>query len=325
MGKKAITPDEDPHLASISQKTAMVRDKARAVFLGYKTGLLLYGAGGMGKSWTIEDEARVTGVALRRATRVLTPRGVYEQLRRHPMDVHLFEDNEQLLKKDDALTVLREATWTVERTDNVRDDGRFPDRRVTWRRNGDPNEFVFSGGIIITQNEKPPANSRVAALLTRLRPFELVVAGAELLSLAKHLAATAPPRILGYQMAPEDCSEVLAFLTAVAEEFGHPIDMRLVKQAYEEYCQFQNADSHVHWEEHIRSLVTQRAPRHFAHAVDLSGSTRRECQERDRGIVRAILDETQDSAEQVRLWQERTKKAKSMFYERRKEILRLGS
>jgi hypothetical protein len=313
----------DPHLLSIQRKTAMVRDKVRAVFLGYKTGVLLWGTGGAGKSWTVEDEARLTGVVLRRATGVLTPRALYEQLRRHPLDVHLIEDNEQLLKKDEAVTVLREATWTVERNDNVRDDGRFPDRRVTWGRTRDPNDFVFSGGVVITQNEKPPANSRVAALLTRLRPFEFAVSDAELLTLAKHLAVTAPPRIMGYQMTPEDCAEVLALLTSIATEIGHPLDMRLVAQAYEEYCQFQNGDARVGWHDHVRALVTQRAPRLFGSAVDTSGSTRVERQERDREVVRAILSETTDAREQVRLWRERTGKGQSMFYERKKEVERL--
>lgn len=170
----------------------MVRDKLRGVFLGYKTGLLIYGGGGSGKSWTVEDEARATGVVLRRSTGVLTPRALYEQLRRHPLDIHLIEDNEQLLAKDDAVTVLREATWTVERDDNARGDGRSPDRRVTWGRSRDPNDFLFSGGVVITQNAKPPANGRVAALLTRLWPFEFAVTDAELLTLARHLAATAP-------------------------------------------------------------------------------------------------------------------------------------
>src|SRR5687768_8392892 len=142
-------PEDDPLLEGIRKKTAMVRDKLRAVFLGYNTGLLLSGGGGVGKSWTVEDEATATGVVLRRSTGVMTPRSLYEQLARHPTDIHLIEDNEQLLKKDDALTVLREATWTVERADNLREDGRFPDRRVTWGRSRDPNAFIFSGGLII--------------------------------------------------------------------------------------------------------------------------------------------------------------------------------
>ena len=131
----------------------------------------------------------------------------------------------------------------------------------------------FSGGLVITQNERPPSNGRVAALLTRLRPFEFAVTNAELLTLAKHLGATAPPRVMGYQMAADECAEVLAFLKE-ATRVGHPIDMRLVVQAYEEYCQFQNSDSRVSWRDHIRALVTQRPPRRFGHPVDLSGSTR---------------------------------------------------
>ena len=321
--RQIAPPADDPHLMSIQRKAAMLRDKLRGVFLGYKPGLLIWGGSGVGKTWTVEDEARVMSVALRRSTGVLTPRALYEQLRRHPMDIHLIEDNEQLLTKDDALTVLREATWTVERDDNARDDGRFPDRRVTWGRSRDPNDFIFAGGIVITQNQKPPANSRVAALLTRLRPFEFAVTDAELLTFARHLAATAPPRIIGYQMAPEECSEVLSFLAEEATRVGHPIDMRLVVQAYEEYCQFENSDSRVHWQDHVRALVTQRPPRRFEHPVDMTGSSRVELQERDRQIVREILAKTQDASEQVRLWHERTRKGKSMFYERRAEVQRM--
>lgn len=63
--KKAV----DPHLLSIRRKTAMARDKVRAVFLGYKTGVLLWGTGGAGKSWTVEDELRATGVVSTSAQR----------------------------------------------------------------------------------------------------------------------------------------------------------------------------------------------------------------------------------------------------------------
>jgi hypothetical protein len=313
----------DPHLASVLQKNAMLRDRVRAVFLGYQPGALIWGAGGSGKTFTVEDEATKMGVALRRSPGVLTGRALYEKLRRHPTDIHLIEDNEQLLKKDDALTVLREATWTVERHDTVRDDGRFPDRPVAWARHNDPNTFVFSGGVIITQNEKPPPNSRVGALLSRLRPFEFSLTDSEMLSLARHLAATAPPRIMAYQMVTEECTEVLNFLTEQATRVDHPIDLRLAMHAYEFFCQFQNSDCRVDWHDHVRALVTQRPPRQFNHPVDLSGSTRAALQERDRQTVRAILAETWDAGEQLRLWQQRTGKGKSMFYERRGEVLRL--
>jgi hypothetical protein len=235
----------------------------------------------------------------------------------------LIEDNEQLLKKDDALTVLREATWTVERHDTVRDDGRFPDRPVAWARHNDPNSFIFSGGVVITQNEKPPPNSRVGALLSRLRPFEFSLTDAEMLSLARHIAATAPPRIMGYQLTREECAEVLNFLTEQATRVGHPIDLRLATQAYEAYSQYQNSDSRVAWRDHVRALVLQRPPRRFDHPVDLSGSTRADRQERDRQTVREILAETQDPREQVRLWEVRSGKGKTMFYERKAEVLRL--
>lgn len=321
--QKIQQPEADANLTSIRRKTAMVRDKARGVFLGYHPGVLLWGAGGIGKSWTVEDEARQTQVFLRRHTGVLTARALYEQLRRHPTDVHLIEDNEQLLAKEDAVTVLREATWTVERDDNARDDGRFPDRRVTWARHRDPNEFVFSGGLILIQNERPPQSARIAALLTRLRPHQVLISEAEIATLARHLAATAPPRVMGYQMTAADCTEVLDYLMSVAGSAGQALDMRLVAQAYGEYVQFQNGDADVDWRDHVRALVTERTPTRFTRPVDLTGATRREKQERDRATARAILDETTDAREQVRLWKERTGKCQSMFYERRREVKQL--
>lgn len=128
---------------------------------------------------------------------------------------------------------------------------------------------------------------------------------------------------MGYQMSSEECAEVLAVLAQEATRVGHPVDMRLVVQAYEEFSQFQNSDSRVDWQDHVHALVTQRPPRRFAHPVDLTGSSRAELQERDRQIMRTILTETQDAGEQLRLWQDRTRKGKSMFYERRAEVLRL--
>ena len=48
----AAAGDEDP-LASLERKLQLIRDLITAVVKGFKTGLFLYGSGGMGKSFTV--------------------------------------------------------------------------------------------------------------------------------------------------------------------------------------------------------------------------------------------------------------------------------
>jgi hypothetical protein len=312
-----------PHLESMQKKLVGLRDDVISVALGYHSGLFAWGPPGTSKTWTIKSQLRDMSVAWSEPTGTMTPRALFQHLQRHPTEVTLIEDQEGILRNPQCLSILRAALWTTDRDPTGR--GRIPEREVQWNTARGQERVPFGGGIIITQNSPPPQTEEVAAVLSRVITRHLTASTDELVALMRHISASSPPTILRYRMTVEECGKVAEFVIAQSLERGRRPNLKLLDIAYSFFAQYEQGDSAQHWEDRVVAQILERAPRDCVHEVDLTGATRRERQERDRDIVRQIMDETPDPNEQVRLWEERTGRGKSMFYERRKEVQKLGS
>jgi hypothetical protein len=318
----AEQPKADPHLEAMLRKHMSVRDDVASVALGYVSSYILWGPSGTGKTWVIKDQLREMNVAWREPAGTMTALALFRHLQRFSDDITFIEDQEGILKDPKTLDILRPALWTTER--DPTNQGRIPPRRVQWTNAHQEEEVFFGGGIILVQNGAPPRTQEVNAVLSRGIARNLTASTDELNAMARHLAATAPPKILGYTMTSVECSEVAELVIEQTRERGRALNLKLLDICYGMFVQFQQGASALHWRDRVTSLIMERAPRDCLHRVDLPGSTRLDRQERDHEIVRQILRETSDPKEQVRLWAERTEKAKSMFYERRKEVERMG-
>src|SRR5262249_34617176 len=134
--------DSDP-LASLERKLCLVRDRVTAVARGFATGFYLYGAGGIGKTYTVRSHLDAIGVGSKPYTARMTAKGLFLALGKAPDAVHLLEDMERLTKDQDAQGVLRSALWAHPGTDRV----------ITWTTAaGGEESVVFRGGIIILAN-----------------------------------------------------------------------------------------------------------------------------------------------------------------------------
>jgi hypothetical protein len=83
-GVMGLSAQDEKHLARRERKLQLVRDRTRAVALGYATGLYLYGNGGIGKSYTVLTELRRLQANYKVFNSRMTGRGLYNALEKFP-------------------------------------------------------------------------------------------------------------------------------------------------------------------------------------------------------------------------------------------------
>src|SRR5205085_11641886 len=123
MSDLGFVPGGDgPALESLERKFQVVRDCTTAVAKGFKTGLFLYGAGGVGKSFTVLNHLKQLDAPHVLHNSRMTAKGLFLALKHAPDVIHVLEDMERLTKDADAQGVLRSALWAQPGHDRV----------VTW-------------------------------------------------------------------------------------------------------------------------------------------------------------------------------------------------
>jgi hypothetical protein len=98
-------------LATLEKKLELVRDNVRAVAGGYVTGLILWGRGGMSKTFTVLDELRQLQIPHRLSNSRVSGWALFNTLANYPDRVHVLDDVEPLMRDGNALGVLRSALW----------------------------------------------------------------------------------------------------------------------------------------------------------------------------------------------------------------------
>jgi hypothetical protein len=98
-------------IASLERKLHVVRDHVRAVADGFKTGLYLYGAGGVGKSFTVLRHLESLDAPFQLYNSRMTAKGLFMAMSGMPDAIHVMEDLERLTRDKDAQSILRAALW----------------------------------------------------------------------------------------------------------------------------------------------------------------------------------------------------------------------
>lgn len=94
-------------LAGLERQFQLVRDHVTAVVKGFKTGLFLYGPGGIGKSHTVLRRLEDLQATYHLFNSRMTAKGLFLVLKHAPDTIHVLEDMERLTKDADAQGVLR--------------------------------------------------------------------------------------------------------------------------------------------------------------------------------------------------------------------------
>ena len=302
------TSEPDP-LRSLERKIQVVRDHSTAVAKGFKTGLFLYGPGGVGKSFTVLRHLESI-----EATHVLynsrmTAKGLFLSLGASPDAVHVLEDMERLTKDADAQGVLRSALWAQPGHDRI----------VTWTTATDgAMRFVFRGGLILISNRPLADMPELRALATRIEVHRLEVSEAEIVALMRDLAARGYRHRDKMALEPERCAEVTEFLIRQCHQAGCRLDLRLQQKSFQTFLQHQYEWSQTHWEDLVAASVRE-ATHHFRHEMD--ETPREDKHSQRRNALREIIATTDDAAEQEKLYRHRTGFARADFFRRKHEVV----
>ncbi len=306
----AHTPFEaDPSaLSHLDAKLQIIRDWVSAVAGGLRTGLYIYGTGGIGKSHTVLERLDALKAGYRLFNSRMTGKGLFKALQSSPDAVHVLEDMERLTNDKDAQGVLRSALWATQ--------GR--ERIVTWTTaTGGDEVFTFHGGIILLANRPLAALPELRALATRIAVYRLDVTDGELRAMLYELAAKGYRRDGKLVLEPEPCGEVARHLLAECQAARCPLDLRLLINAYGDYLLWESGKSGSHWHDLVSASVRE-AVAHFRHEIDASPAEEKKA--RRRQLVREIIGATADAKEQERQYIERTGHSRADFFRRKREI-----
>jgi hypothetical protein len=300
MSKQSQVIDDREALKSLDNKLRFVRDRVRSVVGGYATGMYLYGAGGLGKSFNVSQELEQLGAPVRMFNSRMTGKGLFNSLGAHPDAIHLLEDMERIVDDRDAQGVLRSALWSQPGKQRI----------VTWTTAADQQRIEFRGGVIMVANVPLKSLPELRALATRIILHKLDVSDDELQAEMRRIAGQGWSRGR-HRLDTDTCLLVCEFLIGQCLASQCPIDLRLLDNACLDYCQWDNDQSILHW----RDLVAHRVQQTVTQVrEEISTLSREQKAQRYRQIVRDILASTQDAQEQVNLWRERTGKSQSRFY-----------
>jgi hypothetical protein len=241
---------DDQHLQTLDDKLKLVKDRVGAVVRGYDYGLYVYGAGGLGKSFSILGELQELKADFRQFNARMTAKGLFNALQNHSDGVHLLEDMERIVNDRDAQGVLRSALWAQPGKDRV----------VTWTTATEPMRFTFRGGIIMVANAPMKAMPELRALATRITVHKFEVTDGEMAAHMRQIASG------GFARGPltleaEQCLEVCACLIRECHAANCPLDLRLLDNSCRDYLYWEA--THAYWEAthascHWHDLVATR-------------------------------------------------------------------
>ena len=171
-------------LKTIKVRRDIVLSQIRAVIDGDTTAFLLWGSGGHGKSHLIREGVKANDDRARWHSGDMSPKGLFNQLKEFPDQVHIFEDMEKLYKDVVGQALLRAACG------GPRDHQRW----VGWGKDGNAGEtpFVFNGGVILLTNENPTGSSMIMkAIASRFAPQQWHLSDPELAATMPQLPSAA--------------------------------------------------------------------------------------------------------------------------------------
>ena len=246
-----LTAADLQHLKEIDKKLQLVRDRVAGVVRG-QPGMLLFGPGGIGKTYTVQEELRRLRARYRLLNTHVTGLSLFTVLERYPTYIHVLEDVEEVLRDRLALGVLRSATWPC------RQDRRGnPECVVTWSSRGQTREIVFRGGIIVISNRRAGELPELKALETRLTTINLEVCDEELAAQMRRQA------LLGYRvghrvLGAAECWETIEFVIEESARVAASLNMRLMNQAFEDRMQAEDHAAGLPWQDLVASRIARQ-------------------------------------------------------------------
>jgi hypothetical protein len=290
--------ESDP-LFTLEGKRQLIRDRVHTVAGGYQSGLYLWGEGGTSKSFTVEEALGTTNRAYKVTNSRLTARGLYELLRDQPDAIHVLEDVETLFKDKNSFGVLRSSLWGQVGTDGLQV------RKVDWKVAGRPEEFIFTGGLIMISNCPLDEVPQLRAFKTRITTLHFHASYGEVTAFMRKIASQGH-RHGPYSLTPEECLEVAEEVIVRSQQLQRQPDLRLLINAFADRLQWANGASETHWKDLLDSALKERV---IATADTISRAARKE---NELAIARRIAHLPRK--ERLEVWQKETGKSEPALY-----------
>jgi hypothetical protein len=270
----------------------------------------VFGRGGAGKSYEVLRRLEELETSYRLFNSRMTAKGLFAALEGSPDSVHVLEDMERLTADRDAQGVLRSALWSQPARDRI----------ITWTTGEGETQVTFRGGIVMIANRPLASLPELRALATRIAVLKLEVADDEAIALMRDLAAQGYTVEGKLALEPAECGKVVEFLIRQCRRVGCPLDLRLQVNCYADYLSWESNEVEVGWRDLIANRVEEAAS-HFAE--ELVSGTQEQRQAALRQVVKGILQETQNTDEQVALYEARTGRSRADFFRKKQEVLSL--
>jgi hypothetical protein len=248
--ERYLTAEDHSNLASYDFKCKEVKAYSLACLKGAQTGLLLFGAGGNGKSYSVRETLQERAIkevqpedTMEREPEDpdedgetpkpkefgydswvnhqgrITPKGLVKEMARFPQSLHLVEDAETMFDDKNCWGVLRMALHS-------QDHSIHSQRRITWKiSTKDFYDFFFSGSLVIVGNRLLSENmEEIEAVKTRCPCVNFAITNGEMSAKMKSLCEKGykmplPPSSGGggLVLTREDCYDVCEYLLTSIE------------------------------------------------------------------------------------------------------------
>jgi hypothetical protein len=238
--ERRLTETDKALLESYKYKCKEVKDFTAACLKGTHTGLLLFGAGGNGKSYSIREtlqERKIKEIQPEDTQAIddddempsdkskfghdtfivhqgrVTPKGLIDAMYSFPSSLHLVEDAETMFDDKNVYGVLRMSLHS-------QDHSLHPKRRITWKTSVKTGsfDFWFDGALVIVGNRLLDDRlEEMKAVMTRCPCMNFDISNDELIAKMKELCDKGYGDIASARLTRDDCYSVLEFILDAIE------------------------------------------------------------------------------------------------------------
>lgn len=292
------TPEDTQALDTLQHKQDHLRTAVTALHNGYDMGLFVWGEGGVGKSYIVEDQLKKVGADYILHNSRITARGLVDRLEQRPKSIHWIEDAETLLDDKKSFGVIRSACWS-------QSNQRPRVREITWTAFKTEIRFNFTGSILVVSNVNLiDASPEIRAIKTRVKILNMDVTNQEVFALMKQICQA------GYsfgddELSPNECWEVACFIIGKLMLLNRQLDLRLLRHGFHDYMMSQHHHTTLSWKELLSARMEERPSAYKTRAVRTA---------EESGVAVEINNMAITGAEKIKLWEERTGRSKAAFY-----------
>lgn len=302
-----LSKEDQEHLESLNRKYRVIRDRVTICAEGFGNGAYIWGEGGIGKSFAVIDQLHVLGKKFILHNTRLSASAFFQCLEKHPGEVHVVEDVENIFNERGNMNLLRSALW------GQKDKSGRQRRLVTYGTYPGERHLEFEGQIVFTGNRELADIPELRALATRIPTIRVAVTRPEILALMRQICQTAHVTDKG-SLSSRKCNEVLDYFLAVYPQ-DRIFDIRILIRALDDRLGVEKLGEKISstWQELLLSQVHGKA-------VD-APITRNDKLARETGIALELSKMSYSKAELLKQWNDRTgRKTLDSYYRRLRRL-----